>query len=114
MGRMDILGKLVKLSQEHVRLVGEEKWDEWEKVAGLKIDLYSKILNECAPPYSRSEEILISDVYKLEKETTELIRKKREDTKEELKSVALIKSAFSGYMHTKKANSRKNHIRFEI
>ena len=114
MERIDILDKLVELSYEHIRLFADEKWDEWEKIAQIKIELYDILINKCGSSLCTREEILLSDVNKLEKKIIELIREKRDDTKEELKSVAGIKNAIKGYKMSNSHRNNRSHIRFEI
>ena len=114
MERIDIIDKLVELSYEHIRLVDDEKWDEWEKIAKIKIELYDILINKCGSTLSLREETILSDVNKLEKKTSDLIRKKRDDTKEELKNVAGIKNAIKGYKISNSHKNNRNHIRFEI
>lgn len=114
MERIDILDKLVELSYEHIRLVADERWDEWEKIAEIKIELYDILINKCGSPLSLREEELLSDVNKLEKRTGDLIIKKRNDTKEELKNVSGIKNAIKGYKISNSNKNNRNHIRFEI
>ena len=114
MKRIDILDKLVRLSHDHLMVVIEENWDRWENIAGKKIELYNILLNKCKPPYSKKEEILINEVDRLEKESSIILRQKRDETRAQLNKVGIIKKVFRGYKYARKANINRPHISFEV
>lgn len=114
MERIDILDKLVELSYEHLRLINDEKWDEWKKIAEIKIGLYNILRKEWGSPLNLKEVALLSNIKRLEKKTSDLIRTKRNDTKEELKNVASIKNAIKGYKITNSQRNTRSHISFQI
>ena len=88
-----LLGELLELSKDHLRLTREENWDQWTLVLRKKKERYARLAQSGLAP----DEAALKEIQDLEKQVMEMLEKKRAATRKELQQVARIRQTFSGY-----------------
>jgi hypothetical protein len=112
-GRIDILRKLLTLSQIQLRLVLEEKWKDWETIAHEKKGLYKQLMASKGPLIHPAEEEIVGAIREAEKRTLKELSDRRNETKKELAEIDRFTGGIKNYRQSYPKSS-KRHLNIKI
>ena len=112
-GRIDILRKLLTLSQIQLRLVLEESWKDWEAIAHEKEGLYKQLMASKGPPIHPAEEEIVGAIRETEKKTLEELSYRRNEIKEDLAEIDRFTGGIKSYRQSYRKSS-KRHLNIKI
>ena len=112
-GRIDILRKLLTFSQIQLRLALEERWKAWETIAHEKEDLYKQLMASKGPSIHPEEEKIINAIKEVEKQASEVLTQKRNETKKELAEIDRFTGGIKSYRQSYHRSS-KRHLNIKI
>ena len=101
------LRQLLALSKIHHQLAIEEKWSEWESVADRKEGLYLCLESFQDTDLAEEEKKIVMDIERLEEQTTNELKKKKRETKQDIIRVNRVKGALRGYGKVANKGSRR-------
>ena len=111
--RIDILRKLLTLSQTHLGFVLEEKWEDWELTALQKEDFYKKLRAFKGQSSHPEEKELIDAIKEVEKQALVELTRKKNETKKELVEIDRITGGIENYHHSHQ-KSLKRHFNIKV
>ena len=97
MKKMNILENQISVSQDHLRLLEEEKWDDWKLLVDKKRYLYRRFGEAENNILDAEEKRLFIELKRLEQESKEMLIEKRNKTKRELAEIKHVRGALKGY-----------------
>ncbi len=98
--RIDLLRKLLSLSRSHLQLGLEEKWEDWETVAGQKEDLYKELMAFKGPAIHPAEKEIIDAIREVENQASEELTLKKNEVKKELVEIDRFSGGIKTYRHS--------------
>lgn len=107
MEKKNILETLISVSQDHLRLLEDEKWDEWKLLLDKKRYLYLRFGEAEDNILDAEEKLLFIELKRLEQESKKMLIQKRDTTKRKLAEIKHVRGAFKGYT----ASARKGFDR---
>ena len=108
--RMGCLKKLLSLSQIHLKLVLEERWEDWDAVADQKKDLYKRLMALRGPSVSSEERVIIDAIRGTEEKTSEELIRRRAETRKELVEIDRYTGGIKNYRQSHHKSSKRHFI----